>query len=257
MASLAEKNKLRWDEMHISAERGPVFKAVADRLLFHKPRYEAVSKALKEKGYDIPWEFIAVAHNRESNGDFNTYLGNGQSLTKKTTIVPKGRGPFNTWEEGALDALLYAPPYAAKNKDWTVGGTLAKLEEYNGLGYAAKGIPSPYLWAGTDQYSKGKYVRDGVYDPNHVDTQLGCAGLLKFLGYGSAAKVAPAAAATTAVVIGGAGTAAVLSNQTAWDYVNHHLLAFGIGGAILTLFVVLMIYAHNHKEELSVQHNVD
>lgn len=255
--TLAEKNKARWDDMHIPSNKGPVFKAVSDRLLFHKPRYEAVSKALKEKGYDIPWEFIAVAHNRESNGNFDTYLGNGQPLNKKTTIVPKGRGPFNTWEEGAIDALLNAPPYAAKNKDWTIGGTLAKLEEYNGLGYAAKGIPSPYLWAGTDQYSKGKYVADGVYDPNHVDTQLGCAGLLKFMGYGSAAKVAPAVAVITGVVVTAAGTSAALSNQTVWDHVNNHLLAYGITAGLITLFVVLMIYAHNHKEELVVQQTLD
>ncbi len=52
------------------------------------------------------------------------------------------------------------------------------LEEYNGLGYASRGRPSPYIWSGTDQYVSGKYVRDGVYDPNAVDVQLGCAGLL-------------------------------------------------------------------------------
>jgi hypothetical protein len=52
------------------------------------------------------------------------------------------------------------------------------LEEYNGLGYASRDKPSPYVWSGTDQYVSGKYVRDGVYDPNVVDQQLGCAGLL-------------------------------------------------------------------------------
>lgn len=254
---LKAKNKERWDNMHISAAKGPLFKAVADRLIFQKPRYQAVSKALADKGYTIPWEFIAVAHQREASGDFTKYLGNGQALNKKTTIVPKGRGPFTSWEEGAIDALLNAAPYAAKNKDWSIGGTLTKLEEYNGLGYASKGLPSPYVWAGTDQYKSGKYVRDGVYDPNHVDTQLGCAGLLKFMGYGSAAGTTTAAAATTGVVAAGAGTAAVLSNQTAWDFVNNHLLAFGIGGALLALFVGLMIYAHNHKEELVVQQDVD
>jgi len=48
----------------------------------------------------------------------------------------------------------------------------------NGLGYAARHLPSPYIWSGTDQYRSGKYVRDGVYDPSVVDSQLGCAGLL-------------------------------------------------------------------------------
>jgi hypothetical protein len=64
------------------------------------------------------------------------------------------------------------------NKDWSIGGTLTMLEQYNGLGYASRGRPSPYIWSGTDQYVSGKYVRDGVYDPSAVDQQLGCAGLL-------------------------------------------------------------------------------
>jgi len=42
-------------------------------------------------------------------------------------------------------------------------------------------VPSPYLWAGTNQYRSGKYVRDGVYDPSKVDPQLGCAALLMAL----------------------------------------------------------------------------
>ena len=69
-------------------------------------------------------------------------------------------------------------PYAARNKDWSIGGALTELEQYNGLGYASRGVPSPYLWAGTNQYKSGKYVRDGVYDPHAVDSQPGCAGLL-------------------------------------------------------------------------------
>jgi hypothetical protein len=63
-------------------------------------------------------------------------------------------------------------------KDWSIGGALTLLEQYNGLGYANRGLPSPYVWSGTDQYISGKYVRDGVYDPAAIDKQLGCAGLL-------------------------------------------------------------------------------
>src|SRR5262249_53572875 len=93
--------------------------------------------------------------------------------------VPAGRGPFISWEEAAVDALVDCAPYAARNSDWSMGAALTKLEEYNGLGYAARHQPSPYIWSGTDQYQRGKYVRDGVYDPNVVDSQLGCAGLLR------------------------------------------------------------------------------
>src|SRR5262249_23634365 len=38
--------------------------------------------------------------------------------------------------------------------------------------------PSPYVWASTDQYIRGKYIADGHYDPNATDHQLGCAALL-------------------------------------------------------------------------------
>lgn len=240
-------NKERWDALRISADKGPTFKAVADRLMFNRPRYEAVAKALAAKGYQIPWEFIAVTHQREASGNFNTYLGNGQPLNKKTTIVPKGRGPFpGGWEEGAIDALVYAPPYAAKNKDWSIKGTLDKLEEYNGLGYRAKGVPSPYLWAGTNQYVKGKYVADHVYDPNHVDTQLGCAGLLKFMGYGKPAG--------GAIIAGSAATVAVgTTAATFWDHIMNHWIAYGLGTSAVVGFVWLMIYAYNHKDELNVQ----
>jgi peptidoglycan hydrolase-like protein with peptidoglycan-binding domain len=58
------------------------------------------------------------------------------------------------------------------------GARLVALETYNGVGYANRGKPSPYLWAGTNQYGSGKFVADGVYDASHVDNQPGCAGLI-------------------------------------------------------------------------------
>jgi hypothetical protein len=102
-------------------------------------------------------------------------LGTGLNNTGPTSAE---RGPFRSWEEAAIDALVNCAPHAARNKDWSIGGTLTMLEQYNGLGYAARGKPSPYIWSGTDQYVSGKYVRDGDYDPSAVDQQLGCAGLL-------------------------------------------------------------------------------
>jgi hypothetical protein len=92
--------------------------------------------------------------------------------------VPAGRGPFRSWEDCAVDALMNCAPYAARNKDWSIGGLLTLLERYNGLGYATRGVPSPYIWSGTDQYSSGKYIRDHVFDASVIDVQLGCAGLL-------------------------------------------------------------------------------
>lgn len=255
---LIQRNAERWKNCHISAAQGPVFKKVADVLNANRKRYENVSKTLASAGYNIPWYFIAVAHYREAGFDksgqprWDTYLGNGQSLSRKTTIVPKGRGPFATWEEGAVDALVYAPPYAAKNTDWSIGGVLTKLEEYNGLGYFSKGLPSPYIWARTDQYSSGKYIADGVYDPNHVDTQLGCAGILKFMGVFNTAPTGTGTIIGT--VLTGATAAVASKSQSTWAFVSEHWAALLVG-VIATAFVIdFLFYVYNkRKNKLNVR----
>jgi len=55
------------------------------------------------------------------------------------------------------------------------------FEEYNGLGYAARGIASPYVWSGTDQYIAGKFIRDHVFDSRRADAQDGCAPILSMM----------------------------------------------------------------------------
>ncbi len=171
---MAATNAERWHRALFT--RSTRINAEAAKIEANRGRYEVVSKAT-----GVPWDVIGVIHYRESSGDFAGVLHNGQKIIgtgKKTTLVPKGRGPFSTWEQAAIDALANCHPYLAKNKDWSIGTTLDKLEAYNGLGYRNKGLPSPYLWAGTDQYTKGKYVKDGKFDPNHVDQQLGVAAIL-------------------------------------------------------------------------------
>ncbi len=226
--SLQEQNKQRWDNMIIPIEMGPTFKAVADRL--SAPDAQARYKAVSAKT-GVPWQVIAVIHEREASQKWNTQLGQGDPLNKKSTHVPKGHGPFTTWEEGAIDALVNCAPFASKNTDWSIGGTLALLEKYNGLGYAGKGVPSPYIWAGTNQYNKGKYVADGVYDPNVVDKQLGCAGLLRFMGWGKTTSGGPIAAGT--VVAAGAGAAATAP---------HNYLPWIIGGTFVAALVAFLVF---------------
>ncbi|MBR0756613.1 hypothetical protein JQ604_30925 [Bradyrhizobium jicamae] len=172
LVALRAANAKRWLDMKVTRS----FNSVAQRLVAPQARVRYQVVAVKTR---VPWFFIAVAHEREASQNWSTQLGQGDPLNSVSVHIPKGRGPFKTWEDGAYDALVNCAPFAARNKDWSVGGTLAMLEQYNGLGYAARGRPSPYVWSGTDQYQSGKYVRDGVYDPDVVDRQLGCAGLLK------------------------------------------------------------------------------
>lgn len=169
LAALIELNNFRWER----AKPTRNFKSVATSLIAAKPYYEYVSG-----NTGVPWFIIAVIHERESSQSWTGSLAQGDPWNQVSIHKPANRGPFNSWEEAAIDALTECPPYAAKNTDWSAGGALTLLEQYNGLGYANRDEPSPYVWSGTDQYRSGKYIRDGVYSPTVIDVQLGCAGLL-------------------------------------------------------------------------------
>lgn len=149
---------------------------IVNKMLSNKSRYEYVSKKFPNP---IRWYHIACLHQMEGELNFNTYLGNGQSIYKKTTIVPKGRGPFPSFEAGAIDSIIQEKLNLVQ--DWSVGNTLEILERFNGWGYANRGINSPYLWSGTNHYNKGKYVSDGKFDPNYVSRQIGIAPIMKVL----------------------------------------------------------------------------
>jgi len=133
---------------------------------------------------NVPWWWIGCALYRESNLNFSTYLGNGQTLYKVTTIVPKGRGPWNNFDEGAIDALKYQRYYGAKN--WDLVAACYRWERFNGFGYRWRGINTPYLYAGSTAYGPpeargGLFVSDGKFNGNEVDKRLGTVTLLKRL----------------------------------------------------------------------------
>jgi lysozyme family protein len=188
------------------------FSGVATRLVAPaaKAQYLAIAS---ETG--VPWFVIAVIHERESSQNFATQLGQGDPLNRVSEHDPKGRGPFADFKSGAIDALVRCGPFAARWRDWSPGGALTLLEQYNGLGYAAKGAPSPYVWSGTDQYHSGKYVRDHVYDPNVIDVQLGCAGLLMaMMAIDPSIKFGGSAAASVPIVVAKTGQVVVAAHPS-------------------------------------------
>jgi len=67
--------------------------------------------------------------------------------------------------------------------------TLYRMEAYNGFGSRRKGINTPYLWAFSNHYTKGKYVADGKWNPDYVSTQCGGAVMLKALITGGKAAL--------------------------------------------------------------------
>lgn len=220
---LKADNAKRWSAAHLT--RGPEFGPVASRLVANKARFQAM-----EARTGVPWFVIAVIKEREAGSDpqWLRSIAQGQPWNVRSTIVPAGRGPFKSWEEAAYDALVNCPPYAARNKDWSIGGILTLLEGYNGFGYAQRGLPSPYVWSGTDQYKSGKYVADHVFDPNVVDKQLGCAGLIlamqaidptiRFEAPKPAVTAGDAGKAGGGAVVAGTVAAGVQQGWSAWQW---------------------------------------
>lgn len=135
-------------------------------------RYQEVSDST-----GVPWYVIGLVHGMECDFDFHLHLHNGDSLNHRTVQVPEGRPPHSvgdppfTWKVSAIDALWY-DKFTAWT-DWSIAGICFKLEGYNGWGYRKHDINSPYLWSYSNHYTKGKYVRDGKWDPNAVSRQGG------------------------------------------------------------------------------------
>jgi lysozyme family protein len=178
-ASMANGYRAMWKSMRIT--RQAACDQAARRILAARDRYVAVERVV-----GVPWFVIGMWHMRESSNNFAGVLHNGEHIIgtgRKTRLVPAGRGPFTSWEEAAVDAIKLKGLH--KITDWSIERALYEFERFNGFGYHWKRQPSPYVWAGTTFYKSGKYVRDGVYDPSHVDTQMGCAAVCKSLeGFG-------------------------------------------------------------------------
>jgi lysozyme family protein len=146
----------------------------------NKQEYINACNFIKEKrGYSLDWRILAVIHILECGGKMDRQILNGEKWSRRTSLVPKGYGPWDSFEESCLTGM----DIKKKPENWTIGETLDFLEKWNGLGYRRKGKNSPYLWSYSNHQEIGKYVSDGVYDPDAVSLQVGCAVLLKKLDF--------------------------------------------------------------------------
>lgn len=152
----------------------------AKTIVSNKARYDAVAAKA-----GVPWFFIGVIHSLECGLSFSKHLHCGDPLTARTVRVPAGRpatgSPPFTWEVSAVDAIsIDSVKWKAFATDWSIGATLWRLVTYNGVFYETKGYENPYLWSGTQYWSKGKCTRDNYYDANFTaNQQIGVATILK------------------------------------------------------------------------------
>lgn len=191
-----------WSRLVVRPEWVDRVDRIVDRaMVANRARYEvAGSNAGK-----TPWWAVAIIHMMEGSGDFGTHLHNGDPLTGVTVNVPANRPPSGkppfTWEESAADALRFDG--VDKVDDWSVESAALVFERFNGFGYRSRGIVSPYLAAQTTLWTRGKFVRDGVFDPNAGSSQIGALAYLRrmvdrgIVSFGNEGGAAPAARAAT------------------------------------------------------------
>jgi lysozyme family protein len=168
-----------WDAMKVSAEWQHNFVADANYAIAHKVTYLVIAEKT-----GVPWPMLACMHRRESDGDFNTYFGNGQPLSRRTTEEPLNRGPFtgpNAFVNGALDAIKIEGWGTVL--DWRLEKQLYYMLLFNGVGSELWGHPSSYVWGGTSIQQPGKWVRDHVWSSTTWDPQPGAAPLLQTISH--------------------------------------------------------------------------
>ena len=186
MSRITLTPELQYEYQHLFAtcairlERVAEVEERVDAIMADRDRYWTVGQRL-----NIPWFVVAALHEVDAGRDFTVHLHNGDPLTERTRHLPDGRpaegGPPFTWEDSALDALMLRGIDAWD--DWSIAGTLYKLEEYNGWGYRLyhAHVLSPYLWSFSNHYVSGKYVADGTWSDTAVSNQAGCAVLMRRL----------------------------------------------------------------------------
>jgi lysozyme family protein len=187
LVAIKQECERLWPTAKIVPSRLKEVNAVAARLVAPaaKARYLEIEKAT-----GVPWYIVAIIHEREASQNFSCQLGQGDRLNEVSRHTPRGMGPYydhpndpplqDAFYRCAVDVLFNSAPFAAKWKDWTIGGALTLTVTFNGIGYETYHHEcSPYDWGATTVEEEGKYSSDGKYSPSMWDTQVGCAAMLK------------------------------------------------------------------------------
>lgn len=162
--------------MKILPSRLPEFDRVAGKLirLFQAGHYVAVAGKT-----GIPVPFIAASFEREASSNFELSPAQGDRWDRVSVHVPKGRGPFPSWDAAALDAYHIDGLDQVGATNWTWALTAYYAELFNGFGYRDfHHMRSPYVVGGTNLQTRGKYTADGAFDSSAMDTQLGVVPLM-------------------------------------------------------------------------------
>lgn len=175
LSQLAPTYAAQWASMKVTREGEAL--ETAERLLKDRKTYDEIAG---ETG--VPTVWLMATNEREDGGRLDRYFGNGDVLTRPTTDVPRHRGPFASFKAGVLDSLHYDGIDAGFRAQLRAGIAIVPLmifEEtnWNGWGYDAHGIRTPYVFGATNLQQRGKYDADGHWNGALMDTQLGTAAI--------------------------------------------------------------------------------
>lgn len=163
-----------WQKCRITPSRLAAVQHEASLVVKYKPLYDPVADATK-----VPWWLLGCIDDREEGFNHRGYLGNGDPWNKKTVHVPRGRGPFKSWSDGAIDAIhISGWDILPSGHHWDTVTCLFKAEAFNGEGYEHRGLRSPYVFGATNMQQRGKYTSDGHWDGNAWDVQVGMAAIM-------------------------------------------------------------------------------
>ncbi len=160
----------QWNAMIINPSRQKQFDDIARKQVSLKNRYLQVQTLT-----NVPWYSVALTHLREADNDFSKGLAQGDPWNRRSTHEPIC-GPFNSFNESCVWALKHDGMTSVH--DWRLEKILYWEEIFNGMGYDMRGLPSPYIWGGTNIQKPGKYVEDHVFSKTRWDMQPGVAPIL-------------------------------------------------------------------------------
>lgn len=135
----------------------------------------------------IPAAWIACTDCREDDCNPQRGIGQGDPWNQVSRHVPAGKGPFGSKSEADVFYLRYDKIDVLQGiASWTLPYMAWEWERWNGFGPRMHFRLSGYLWSCTDVYDTpeygghgkgGKYVGDGVWNPNELDPQPGTVAL--------------------------------------------------------------------------------
>jgi lysozyme family protein len=118
-------------------------------------RRENISRyASVERQTGVPAAFIGALDYRESTCNPMRALGQGDRWDRVSVNVPRGKGPFKSWEDAAVFYVKY-DKLNENSAPWTMEYACWKGEIWNGFGPRNHGKHTGYLWSGTNAYKGG------------------------------------------------------------------------------------------------------